>query len=43
MVEQVCHIESYLRRVREREGRSLTAEQAAREWIGSHAEGFGRN
>lgn len=40
MVEQVCHIESYKRRVHEAEGRVLTAEEAALEWIDKYAEGF---
>lgn len=39
MVEQVCHIESYRRRVAG-EGRSLTAEAAAREWIARFARTF---
>lgn len=33
MIEQLCAIESYRREVREREGRELTSEQAAHEWI----------
>ena len=33
MVEQLCAIESYRREVREREGRELSGEEAAREWI----------
>jgi hypothetical protein len=40
MVEQVCHIEHYRRRVREREGRELSPEQAAREWIEKYAAEF---
>jgi hypothetical protein len=40
MVEQICHIEEYRRRVRETEGRDLDEEEAAREWIGKHAAGF---
>ncbi len=40
MVEQVCHIERYRRQVREREGRHLTQEQAAQEWIERHAARF---
>jgi hypothetical protein len=40
MVEQVCHIEQYRRRVREEEGRELTGDDAAREWIGKFAAGF---
>lgn len=39
MVEQVCHIESYRRRMA-RTGRELTSEQAADEWIACHAAGF---
>jgi len=37
MVEQVCQIEHYKREVREREGRELTGEQAALEWIKKYA------
>lgn len=33
MVEQVCTIESYRRQVSETEGRTLTTDQAAAEWI----------
>ena len=33
MVQQVCSIENYRREVREREGRVLTSQQAADEWI----------
>jgi hypothetical protein len=40
MVEQVCHIESYRRDVEQREGRQLTAEEAAEEWISRHASSF---
>jgi hypothetical protein len=40
MVEQVCHIEHYRNEVQAREGRSLTGEQAAREWIGKYAQDF---
>ncbi|HEX2095243.1 MAG TPA: PilZ domain-containing protein [Longimicrobiaceae bacterium] len=40
MVEQVCSIESYRREVREREGRTLTGEEAAREWIRKYAARF---
>lgn len=42
MVEQVCQIEAYKREVREREGRELTGQQAALEWIGRHAADFPR-
>lgn len=33
MVEQVCHIERYRAEVQEREGRDLTSDEAAREWV----------
>lgn len=40
MVEQLCYIEQYRRDVRAREGRWLTSEQAAAEWITRFAEEF---
>jgi hypothetical protein len=40
MVEQVCHIEDYRAGVYRSEGRELTAEQAAMEWIGKYASEF---
>jgi hypothetical protein len=40
MVEQVCHIEHYRKQVRDAEGRALTAEQAALEWIQRNAADF---
>lgn len=40
MVEQICHIEHYKREVLAREGRQLTGEQAAREWIHKYAKDF---
>ena len=40
MVEQICHIEHYRRQVREAEGRVLSGEEAAREWILRFAEDF---
>lgn len=40
MVEQICHIEQYRRDIRAREGRWLTSEAAAAEWIGKFAEDF---
>jgi hypothetical protein len=40
MVEQVCAIERYRREVEEREGRVLTAPEAAAEWIGRYAGRF---
>ena len=42
MVEQVCHIEHYKREVLEREGRTLTSDQAAMEWIDKFAKDFPR-
>jgi len=40
MVEQVCHIQKYKKEVLESEGRQLSAEQAAHEWIGKYAADF---
>lgn len=40
MVEQLCAIEAYRRKVRETEGRELSGEQAAAEWIARYADGF---
>lgn len=40
MVEQVCHIEDYKTTVYRTEGRVLTGEEAALEWIGKHAAEF---
>lgn len=42
MVEQVCHIEQYKRDVEREEGRSLSGEEAASEWIAKYASGFPR-
>lgn len=39
MVEQVCYIEGY-RRQQKKEGRSLSSEQAAQEWIERYAAAF---
>ncbi|NCD33356.1 MAG: PilZ domain-containing protein [Spartobacteria bacterium] len=39
-VEQLCQIEHYRRDVQTKEGRSLTTEQAAREWIDRYAAKF---
>jgi hypothetical protein len=36
VVEQVCHIENYKKVVYQAEGRLLTAEEAAMEWIGKY-------
>ncbi len=40
MVEQVCHIEHYKAEVLANEGRALSGEQAAREWISRYAGSF---
>ena len=40
MVEQVCSIESYRERIRETEGRALTSQEAAAEWITKFAGRF---
>ncbi len=40
MVEQVCHIEHYKREVFEKEGRQLSGEEAAAEWISRYAATF---
>lgn len=40
MVEQVCHIEHYRADVREHEGRELTSEEAAKEWVERYAAEF---
>jgi hypothetical protein len=40
MVEQVCHIENYRNAVERTEGRVLTTEEAAAEWIAKYAARF---
>jgi hypothetical protein len=40
MVEQVCHIEDYRKSVQRLEGRALSPEAAALEWIAHHAAQF---
>lgn len=40
MVEQICHIEHYRFEVEEAEGRKLTSEEAAREWVEKYAADF---
>jgi Tfp pilus assembly protein PilZ len=42
IVEQICYIEEYRRRVRRREGRELNSEEAALEWIEKYAAHFPR-
>jgi len=40
MVAQFCQIEDYRRSMQLNEGRQLSSEEAAREWIGRYAEEF---
>ena len=40
MVEQICHIEDYRQSVCRVEGRRLSAEEAAVEWIAQYAAQF---
>jgi len=40
MVEQFCQIEAFRRDTHEREGRALSSEEAAREWITRHGAEF---
>lgn len=40
MVEQVCHIEEYRLAIEREEGRVMSAEEAAMEWIAKHAAQF---
>lgn len=40
MVEQLCYIEDYRQQVARDEGRELSSEQAAREWIERFADQF---
>lgn len=40
MIEQVCHIESYRRTIEQQEGRYMTTEEAAEEWISQYASSF---
>lgn len=42
MVEQLCHIEHYRNEVARVEGRELTSEEAAQEWISKYADSFPR-
>jgi hypothetical protein len=42
MVEQVCHIEHFKKELAEKEGRHLTGEEAAMEWIHRFAKDFPR-
>ena len=40
MVEQICHIETYKNEVSLKEGRTLTTEGAALEWVSKYAANF---
>ena len=40
MVEQICHIEQYRHTVRESEGRAMSSQEAALEWIARYADAF---
>ena len=42
MFEQICHIENYRNEIRARQGRELTPDQAADEWISKFASEFPR-
>ncbi len=42
MVEQVCYIEQYRKEMLLNEGRALTGQEAAVEWIGKYAKDFPR-
>jgi hypothetical protein len=42
MIEQICHIEHYKREALTKEGRKLTGEEAASEWIKRFASKFPR-
>jgi hypothetical protein len=40
MIEQICHIEHYRNQVLQSEGRELSAQEAASEWISKYADDF---
>ena len=40
MIEQICHIEHYRKEVERLEGRALSAQEAAGEWISKYAGDF---
>lgn len=40
MVEQICYIESYKKYILEKEGRKLSSDDAANEWINKYADKF---
>lgn len=40
MIEQICHIEDYRSQLRQQQGRQLSSEEAATEWISLYAAQF---
>lgn len=40
MVEQICHVEEYRKRVFDEDGRRLSCSEAATEWVALHAAHF---
>lgn len=40
MIEQICHIQHYQTEVEKQQGRKLTGEEAAKEWISLYASDF---
>ena len=40
MIEQICHIQHYRAEVKQHEGRELSSEEAAKEWISLYASNF---
>ena len=40
MVQQICHIELYRRKIADEDGRNLSSDKAAREWIANYATDF---
>lgn len=40
MIEQICHIEEYRKEVAQQEGRKLSSQEAAKEWISKFAGDF---
>jgi len=40
MIEQICHIEHYRNEIESQEGRKLSTEEAAKEWISQYAGDF---
>jgi len=40
MIEQICHIENYRQQVKQEQGRQLSSQEAALEWINKYAASF---